>query len=92
MWAQVSWEYLFLHCRSSDGYVSATAMFQASFPYVTLDEFNSEYKYIREHLTINSEDSVGELWIPPEYALELAEEYHFTPWIQALLDETPIDL
>ncbi|KAK6356559.1 hypothetical protein TWF718_000910 [Orbilia javanica] len=84
-------EAYFLMRRSKDGYVSSTGMFKASFPYATKQEEDNERRDVKTRFEISSDETAGNAWISPDDALVLATEYRCRVWIEALLDDRPVN-
>ncbi|KAL8972828.1 MAG: hypothetical protein Q9197_002613 [Variospora fuerteventurae] len=81
----------FLMRRSSDGYVSASGMFKAAYPWAKHSEERAEKEYLKTLDTASTEEVAGNIWVAEATALQLAEDYDIVPWIAALLDTAPVE-
>jgi hypothetical protein len=77
--------------RSSDGYISATGMFKAAFPWASAEEEDAERQYHKKMPAAGPVEIAGNVWVAPESALKLANDYGLKPYIVALLDPSPIE-
>ncbi|KAL8854329.1 MAG: hypothetical protein Q9221_000815 [Calogaya cf. arnoldii] len=75
----------FLMRRSNDGYVSASGMFKAAFPWATQAEEKAEKEYVKSLESTSREEVAGNIWVSETTALDLAEDYGILTWVEALL-------
>ncbi|KAL8911306.1 MAG: hypothetical protein Q9171_003514 [Xanthocarpia ochracea] len=75
----------FLMRRSNDGYVSASGMFKAAFPWATQAEEKEEKEYVKSLESTSREEVAGNIWVSETTALDLAEDYGILAWVKALL-------
>jgi hypothetical protein len=52
--------------RSSDGYISATGMFKAAFPWASAEEEQEERKHHKTFVSAGSEEVAGNVWVSPD--------------------------
>lgn len=52
--------------RSSDGYISATGMFKAAFPWASHKEEDAERQYHKKFSSAGDEEVAGSVWLAPE--------------------------
>ncbi|KAL8953156.1 MAG: hypothetical protein Q9222_000977 [Ikaeria aurantiellina] len=77
--------------KSEDGYVSASGMFKAAFPYATQAEERAEKEYFKSLESTSMKEVAGNIWVSESTALDLAEDYGMGTWITALLDPKPVE-
>ncbi|KAI4254571.1 MAG: hypothetical protein LQ352_003010 [Teloschistes flavicans] len=80
----------FLMRRSSDGFVSASGMFRAAFPWARAAEEKAEKEFIKSLEAASREEVAGNIWVSEPTALDLAKDYNMAPWVAALLDPAPV--
>ncbi|KAK5083445.1 hypothetical protein LTR64_002369 [Lithohypha guttulata] len=65
-------------------------MFKIAFPWAKHAEERAEREYLKSLESTSHDDVAGNVWVSPESALELAEDYGLEHWIRALLDPADI--
>ena len=58
-----------LQRRSSDGFVSATGMFKAAFPWAKHAEENAERDYIKTLPAEQTDEVAGNVWVSEHYGI-----------------------
>ena len=61
--------------RSTDGFVSATGMFKAAFPYAQVEDETAEKDYIKTLSGTSSEEVAGNVWIDAEQGMYFGNVY-----------------
>ncbi|KAF4554773.1 Hypothetical protein D9617_3g018410 [Elsinoe fawcettii] len=83
-------EAYFLMRRSNDGFVSASGLFKVTFPWASEEEEATEKAYLKGLPQADKEEIAGNIWVPPQIALDLADEYQIRDWLLVLLDPAPM--